>query len=98
MKAKTEAVVIVNSASISATAVTQAAAGETLSTTERLNRQLTSLNYTKETLNLSPDGIISYEWLKSLQKMNSNSELMLNLKMPGIIQCFHDSQSSCSSF
>jgi len=98
LKAKTDAVVLINSANISATIATQKAQGEVLSTTERLTRQLTSLNYTKNVLGFSADAIIAYEWLKSIQNVNSKASVKLNLKMPPILQCLHDGQASCSAY
>ena len=96
LKAQTDAVVIVNSANISGTMTYQKAEGELLSTTERINRQISSLTYTKNSLGFSADAIISYEWLKSLENIGAKNILRVNLKTPQIIECLHSPDSTCS--
>ena len=96
LQAQTDAIVIVNTANISATVTYQKAQAEILSTTARINQQITSLAYIKSALGFSADAIISYEWLKAMQNIASVNTVRVNLKTPPIIECLHSPDSTCS--
>lgn len=93
MKAQTDAIVITNNAQIAATNLMQAAQGAILALKEKINRIQASLKIAKDTLKLTNNALITYQWIKSLKKVtdiSNNGDLIINLRIPKDIRCMAD--------
>lgn len=98
MKAQTDAIVITNNAQIVATNILQATQGAILALQEKISRIQASLKIAKETLKLTNDALITYQWIKSLKKVtdiSKSGDLIINLSTPKDIRCMAD-KTACS--
>ncbi len=98
MKAQTDSIVITNNAQMAATNILQAAQGAILALQEKISRIQTSLKIAKETLKLTNNALITYQWIKSIKKLTDTSktgDLIINLSTPKDIRCMAD-KAACS--